>query len=285
MTETKPVRARARLERRRRAPGLSIAQLHRDHLPGLLDPFLAFDHFEMAEPFFPPHPHAGFSAVTYMFPQSAGGFINRDSAGDRRAIRPGDLHWTAAGRGVVHEEVPAARGVACQGLQIFVNLHSSQKWSEPAALHLHEADVPRAATPGGEVRVVAGRHGGLRSPLRPPTDVTLLDVVLGAGESFEHEVPAGETRFLYVLDGELRAGPDGAPALLSGGDAVGFGDEGALVRAAAGERPAHFVLAGGRPLREPVVFYGPFCMTSRDEIERAVRDYEAGRMGRLEPSF
>jgi redox-sensitive bicupin YhaK (pirin superfamily) len=138
----KRVEARSHIPRKRRAAGLSIAQLHGEHLTGQLDPFLAIDHFEMALPFFPPHPHAGFSAVTYLFPQSQNGFVNRDSRGEALQIHPGDLHWTAAGSGVVHEEVPITRGVVCHGLQIFVNLHSSKKWMAPQALHLAAAQVP-----------------------------------------------------------------------------------------------------------------------------------------------
>ena len=101
---------------RSRSSGLTIAQLHADVLGASLDPFLMCDCFWMAQPFFPPHPHAGFSAVTYMLPESDGGFVNRDSLGHRNLIRPGALHWTEAARGVMHEEVPITPGLSCQGL-------------------------------------------------------------------------------------------------------------------------------------------------------------------------
>ena len=103
------------VQRHRRSEGLSVAQLHQEHLPRHRDPFLAFDPFEMAQPFFPPHPHAGFSAVTSMLPESANGFVNRDSRGATVDILPGDLHRTAAGSGILHEETPMRRGVACHG--------------------------------------------------------------------------------------------------------------------------------------------------------------------------
>lgn len=282
---TKSITARVHISRRSRSPGLSIAQLHGEHLPEHLDPFLAFDHFEMAQPFFPPHPHAGFSAVTYMFPESQNGFVNRDSRGARVRIDPGDLHWTAAGSGILHEEVPQVRGVTCHGLQIFVNLSSGKKWMPSEILHLDAAQIPRVREGGTEVRVVCGRHGEVASPLVPPTPVTLLDAVLEPGGVLLHEVPAGESRFLYIVDGEVDAGPAERPVRLRKGDAVGLSAEGAQLGIRAPDQGAHVVIGGGRPLREPVVFYGPFCMTSRDEIARAIRDYEAGRMGHLDASF
>jgi len=280
----KRITARTRVVRHRRSEGLSIAQLHGEHLPEHLDPFLAFDHFEMAHPFFPPHPHAGFSAVTYIFPDSKNGFVNRDSLGTRIDIDPGDIHWTVAGSGIVHEEVPIRRGVVCHGLQIFVNLHSSKKWMAPEILHADAGEIPRVRTGGADVRVVTGSHAGVAAVLRPPTDVTLLDVVLEPGATLEHRPGPGESRFVYVLDGALEVGDVGEPAL-STGDAAGFSLAGEVVRVRAHERGAHVVLAGGRPLREPIVFHGPFCMTTHAEILRAVSSYRAGEMGELSPSF
>lgn len=280
----KTVTRRAHVPRRTVATGLSIAQLHGEQLPEHLDPFLGFDHFEMAEPFFPPHPHAGFSAVTYMFPQSKSGFVNRDSRGDRIDIRPGDLLWTCAGSGIVHEEIPAERGVVCHGLQIFVNLHSSKKWMTPEVLHLAAASVPRVVHGGCEVRVVVGRHGDVESPLVAPTEVTLLDVVLDAGASFEHTPRAGESRFVYVIDGEVSVGPEERPLRLEKGEAAGFSEEGAHVRLRSSVG-AHVVVAGGVPLREPVVFLGPFCMNTREDVMRAAANHQAGLMGHLERSF
>lgn len=281
----KNITAVAQVTRQRKSAGLSIAQLHTEHLPDHLDPFLAFDHFEMAQPFFPPHPHAGFSAVTYVFPESQNGFVNRDTLGARVTIDPGDVHWTAAGRGLMHEEVPIARGIVCHGLQIFVNLHSSKKWMAPQILHADAHEIPRVSVGGAEVRVVAGSHDGTSAAIRPPTDVTLLDIVLGPGAALLHHPDAGESRFVYVIEGEVDAGPEHGAKRLAKGDAAGFSSGGDEVRLRAGAGGAHVVVAGGRPLREPVVFYGPFCMNTQKDIARAIDDYQAGRMGRLEPSF
>lgn len=278
----KHITARANIDRRQISPGLSIAQIHHEHLPDHLDPFLAFDHFAMAEPYFPPHPHAGFSAVTYMFATSKGGFVNRDSLhpNDSIAINPGDLHWTAAGSGVMHEEIPRVRGEVCDGLQIFVDLPAASKWSPPQILHQDAADTPLARGQGALVRIVVGAHDGVASPLAPPTPVTLLDVTLEPGGAFEHETPEGEDRFIYLLSGEAETGG----ALLRAGEAAGYARSGSrlAVKSAGG---AHFIVAGGTPLRQPVVAGGPFVMTSREDIDRARRAFARGEMGALSRSF
>lgn len=270
--------------RRSKSAGLSIAQLKGESLPGYLDPFLMVDHFHMAEPFFPPHPHAGFSAVTYIFPRSANGFVNRDSRGDHSVIRPGSMHWTTAGSGIVHEEVPIETGVVCDGLQIFVNLAAKDRLTPPESMHLDETEVPKEIADGREVRVVVGEHAGLRSPLKPPVDAVLLDVTLEKGANFRHEFPPEQIGFVYMISGAADFGPAVALKTLAAGHAAGFGAAGAELRARAAE-DAHFVLAAGTPLREPLVSYGPFVMSTPEQIERAVKDYQAGRMGRLDQSF
>ena len=108
----------------------------------LIDPFLGVDHAWMSAPTFPPHSHAGFSAVSYLFLDSETGVDNRDSLGTRNLIRPGGLHWATAGSGIVHEEVPAEAGKTVHSLQIFVNLAASQKDIAPFALPLEPEDVP-----------------------------------------------------------------------------------------------------------------------------------------------
>lgn len=275
---------RARLQRRVFAPEFSVVQIGRRQLGDHLDPFLSIDHFAMAQPFFPPHPHAGFSAVTYMFPGSASGFRNRDSRGEDVPIRPGDLHWTAAGRGMLHEETPLEPGVVCDGLQIFVNLSAEAKWMPPEVLHLDAAQVPVQRVAGAEVRVVVGEHQGLASPLRPPTPVTLLDVSLATGARLVHAAARVESRFAYVVRGSVRCGDGDDAATASAGEAIAFAPDGDAVVLQA-TAAAHVVVAGGVPLREPVVFRGPFCMTSDADVERAVAAFHAGRMGELAPSF
>lgn len=147
----------------------------------LIDPFIGVDHAWMSEPTFPPHPHAGFSAVSYVFLDSETGIRNQDSMGTRNLIQPGGLHWTTAGRGIVHEEVPNEPGKTVHSLQIFVDLPPARREIEPFALSLEPQDVPVVQLPGAKVRVPLGRYGDAASPLRPPTNVDMLDISIEDG--------------------------------------------------------------------------------------------------------
>jgi redox-sensitive bicupin YhaK (pirin superfamily) len=247
----------------------------------LMDPFLMADHYRMSQPTFGPHPHAGFSAVTYMFDDAETGFQNRDSRGNADEIHPGDVHWTVAGKGVVHDEVPVTPGQVAHGLQLFVNLAAANKHIEPYAIHIARAEMPRVQQAGGAaVKIGFGRYddGATRfDPVKPvPTDATLLDVTLAAGASFSYPVPAGMNAFVYVVSGAVQIEGDA----LAQAHAASLGREGGelVVTSKAG---AQFALFLGTPLNEPVVRHGPFAMTNSTDIQKAIADYQAGKMGSL----
>ena len=176
--------------------GFQVNRFGDDEREPFMDPYLMIDAYTLSEPYFAPHPHAGFAPVTYMLPESEIGFLNRDSLGTRNRIGPGDVHWMTAGRGIVHEEVPEIRGRPARGLQIFVNLAAKNKFMEPGYLHMDGARVPRVETGGALVRAVLGASNGIRSDLSPPTDVRLIDVTLRPGGVFEQEGGALEIAFL-----------------------------------------------------------------------------------------
>lgn len=248
-----------------------------------IDPFLNLDDFVMSEPTFPPHPHAGFSAVTYMFEDSPGAFINRDSLGDRSRIEPGAIHWTQAARGMMHEEVPERRGDACHGLQMFVNLEDAHKRAVPAAYHTSRADVPEVRpAPGARVRVLAGRFGPVASPLtKLLTPITFLEVHLAAGVAIELDAPRGHNAFVLVIRGRGAV----ADATVEAHEAVRFVDDGEVVRLAGGEGGMQLLFGEGAPIGEPVVYGGPFVMTRAEDLEAAHERFARGLMGSLAPSF
>lgn len=173
----------------------------------LIDPFINVDHAWMSAPTFPPHPHAGFSAVSYVFLDSETGIENRDSLGTHNLIRPGGLHWVTAGSGVVHQEDPAEAGKTVHALQIFVALPVDKQNMAPFPLSLEPGNVPVAHLPGATVRVPLGRFAQMRSPLMPPTDVTMLDITLEAGTELVVPIPPGESAFVMPIFG---------PALVNG---------------------------------------------------------------------
>jgi redox-sensitive bicupin YhaK (pirin superfamily) len=146
--------------------GFSGFGLRDPKLHAAIDPFLSVDHFRMSTPTFPPHPHAGFSAVTYLFADSETGFINHDSLGHRLEIAPSAVHWTQAAGGVMHEEFPRDPGKQAHGLQIFVNLAASQKHAAPSIMHAAATDIPTFDLVGATARVVFGSYLGHASTRR-----------------------------------------------------------------------------------------------------------------------
>jgi len=249
----------------------------------VLDPFLALTDFHMSRPTFAPHPHAGFSAVTYMFRDSVGSFRNRDSLGDQSLIGPGALHWTQAGSGMLHEEVPVEPGLDCHGLQLFVNLRSEHKLADPRAFHLDAEQVPVVrAAPGIDVHVVVGELDGTASPLAGLlTEVRLLDIDLGPSASVQLGLDPTERVVVLVVDGSVEVGgtamPKGSVASLVGGSGP--------LQIAGGADGATVLLLAGAPIGEPVLFRGPFCMDTPERLDDARRRFQRGAMGQLTPSF
>ena len=268
----------------------SAHMFHPEQL-ALIDPFIGVDAFSMPHHFFLPHPHGGMSAVTLLLEDSPGGVLNRDSLGDHSVIEPGDLHWTQAGRGIVHEETPSRPGEPAVGLQIFVNMARAHKQDPAAVFKVARRDMPVHEAAGARVTVVAGEHEGLRSPIgadaRWATRVNLLDIRLSPGAALDLPVPQAHNGFVMVIAGSLTAGDHAARAQQTvvlmpaapGSDGAG------VLPLQAHDQGAHVVVFNGRPLREPIVPYGPFVGNSRQDIAAYATAFQRGDMGTLEASF
>jgi redox-sensitive bicupin YhaK (pirin superfamily) len=244
-----------------------------------LDPIIGIDHFEMRAPTFAPHPHAGFSAVTYLFEDSEGEFINRDSLGDRIVAQPGSIIWTVTGSGVMHEEFPRQRGERAHGLQMFVNLAAAEKMQAPRLLFVDGPEVPVFEQSGARVRVLVGSSGEVRAKLDPPGDITLLDVKLDPSAAFEQPFDTDASVLAYVIEGSVLVSDEGRRLGALEAASFAFDGEGVLLRA--GSEGARVVLFAGRPLRERVVSQGPFVMNSEEQIVSAFERYRSGGMGQL----
>ncbi|HUR40158.1 MAG TPA: pirin family protein [Verrucomicrobiae bacterium] len=246
------------------------------------DPFLMLDEFYSDNPDdylagFPAHPHRGFETVTYMLD---GHLQHQDNFGNTGDLGPGDVQWMTAAHGIVHSEMPQQTEGRMRGFQLWLNLPAREKL-KPAAYR----DIPAREIPvvkladGGEVRVIAGRVGDTVGPVNGAqpitTDPLYLDVRLPAGASFETAIALGHNAFLYAYEGSAMLGgktvPHRAAGLLSDGDRVTL---------TAGADGARFLLLAAKPLREPIVQYGPFVMNTHDEIEQAIADYQSGAFGR-----
>lgn len=241
-----------------------------------LDPFLMLDHFGSDDPDeyiagFPDHPHRGFVTFTYMLD---GHMEHRDSMGNRGDLKAGGAQWMKAASGVIHSEMPRQTRGRMAGFQLWINLPAAEKMADPAYQEFRAEAIPEVVGADARVRVLAGEYAGARGAVRDPhTGVVYLDVAVSADAEFRLDLPASHTAFVYLFEGDAildgQALPGHSLAVLGEGDAVA---------ARAGAGGARFILVAGRPLGEPIVQYGPFVMTTRQEIEQAFADYHAGRL-------
>jgi quercetin 2,3-dioxygenase len=215
--------------------------------------------------------------MTYILPDSDGGFLNRDSDGDRSEIHPGALHITQAGRGIHHDEVPLVTGVEAHGFQIWINHRQDDRWVEPRAMHADAADVPEVRDSGSVVRVLHGSYGGRTPPYRMVTPVTLLHVFLQPQATVT--LPAAPIAFVYGLQGSAASGgAEFGPQVLLTHDTAGE-----AIACAAGPAGAEFMFGTGTPIGEPLVYGGPFVMTTAAQMTETKRRHARGGMGVLPP--
>ncbi len=258
-----------------------------------LDPFIHLD--QMGEVEYAPgepkgtpwHPHRGFETVTYMID---GTFEHSDSNGGGGVITNGDTQWMTAGAGILHIEKPpealVMSGGLFHGFQLWVNLPASQKWAAPRYQDIRAREVALVSSGDGGalVRVIAGDVAGFAGPGSTYSPMTLVHASLSPGARLSLPWRPDYNALVYVMAGQGSVGPDGHPigngqlAVLGAGDAI---------TVAAGtyqesRSPNLDVLVlGGRPIREPVAWMGPFVMNTREEVLQAMADYQAGRLGTI----
>ncbi|MBY0385577.1 pirin family protein, partial [bacterium] len=243
----------------------------------LSDPIISMTHFFMSQPTFPPHPHAGFSAITYMLEHSKNGFLNRDSLGDSSSINPGDLHWTMAGRGMMHEEVPQTNGIAAEGLQIFINLKKKNKHIDPRAMHVSGKEAAVYKDNGLQVKVLSGAYENAVSKVHSPEPVQILDVQLFGTTQFSFQKQ--QAGLIYVYEGELELqGADVVPNFQT----IAFRNDGDVLKVKMqSQKQTRFVLLSGEPTNEPLMARGPFIMNDMEALRDAEMRFRSGEMGRL----
>ncbi len=252
-----------------------------------LTPFLLLDHAGPAN-FVPTenergvgwHPHRGFETVTTVY---AGEVDHEDSAGNRGSIHTGDVQWMTAGSGVLHKELHgrdyARRGGRFEALQLWVNLPAESKMTAPRYQTLIARDLPIVSLPGdgGSVRVIAGEFAEARGPAHTFTPINLLDVHLRAGHRLQLSLRNGYTAGLFIRKGKI---------VINGGEAanetelVVFERNGDEVTLEATTDVAVFVM-NGQPIDQPIVGYGPFVMNTPQQIQQAIADMRAGRLGNI----
>ncbi len=256
-----------------------------------LDPFIHMD--QMGEVEYQPgeprgtdwHPHRGFETVTYMID---GRFQHQDSTGGGGLIENGATQWMTAGSGILHIETPPVElvesGGTFHGIQLWVNLPSTDKFLTPRYQNLEGEQVLLLASPDGGslVRVIAGDLDGHVGPGATHTPITFAHATIAPGAELSTPWRPDFNALVYVLSGRGTVGVERRP--VEGGQLVvlGAGDR-ITVNADAGQdsnRPAlEVLLLGGQPIREPVAQYGPFVMNTRQQVIEAMEDFQAGRLG------
>ena len=254
--------------------GVKIHRLAGRALHQALNPFLMIDEINSDDAAdyiggFPEHPHRGFETITYM---KAGRMRHRDHMGNEGVIGAGDVQWMTAGAGVLHSEMPEQEQGLLHGFQIWLNLPAAEKMKPAAYQEILSADIAELQLPdGGVVRVIAGsvtiNNRSLRGPLpESSTQPVLLDVQLAANETVELSLTTENPALVYAYKG--------ATDLIESRQ-LGIYADGSTLQLKAGPSGAELLVLSGRPIKEPLVQYGPFVMNTPEEIDQALKDFQS----------
>jgi quercetin 2,3-dioxygenase len=261
-----------------------------------LDPFLLLDEFHSGNSRdfisgFPWHPHRGIETITYVL---EGEIRHEDSMGNKGLIMPGDVQWMTAGSGIIHQEMPEGdeKGLLW-GFQLWANLPASHKMMEPRYQEIKSSKVPELFMEKGlKVKIICGDVNGIEGPVREiVTEPEYLDVAVPAEEKFSHMTVPGHTVFAYVIEGKgyFDEGRDPCAFETEGGryldpsedcaigpeNVVLYGD-GDSIEIIAGEKGVRFLLISGKPINEPIAWYGPIVMNTQEELKTAFEEYRRG---------
>ncbi len=262
----------------------------------LFDPFLLLDDFRNTDPRhyikgFPWHPHRGIETITYVL---QGEVDHGDSMGNKGTIGAGDTQWMTAGSGIIHQEMPRgdSKGTM-EGFQLWANLPKSHKMMPPRYRDIKSAQVPEVVKDHGvKIKVICGTVDGQHGPVKDVViDPEYLDITVPPDTPFEHKTVRGHTVFVYVIGGKavfcneknaFAYDVEGAnyfdmdrDAFITNGTAVLFEDGDQITVTTQGEG-VRFLFISGRPLHEPVAWYGPIVMNSEEELRTAFEEYQDG---------
>jgi hypothetical protein len=260
---------------------------------GMFDPFLLLDDFRSDVPEhylkgFPWHPHRGIETITYVL---RGDVEHGDSMGNKGIISSGDIQWMTAGNGIIHQEMPKgdSKGVM-SGFQLWANLPKSHKMMDPRYRDIKNSQVPEiTVNDGTKIKVICGKVQGVEGPAKDiVTGPQYIDVTIGPNSEFIHPVKKGYTVIAYVIEGRGYFCKEKKPfayeaqgtnyfdirrdAFIGDGALVLFGD-GEEIIASTEDQGVRFLLMSGKPLGEPIAWYGPIVMNTQEELRIAFEEY------------
>ncbi len=260
------------------------------------DPFLLLDDFrndnpDQYAPGFPWHPHRGIETITYVL---RGKVEHGDSMGNQGVITAGDVQWMTAGSGILHQEMPEGDPDGrMYGFQLWANLPKTKKMMDPRYQDVKSDQIPVVTLEGGvSVRVICGEVAGVRGPVQNVViDPQYLDITVPAKTRFIFPTPAGYTVFAYVIDGKATFCDEQDPFAYDregsnyfdtqhdrwlGNRTLIVFEDGEQIPVTTEDFPVRFLLISGRPIREPVAWYGPIVMNTEQELRQAFEELEQG---------
>lgn len=242
------------------------------------DPFILMAEDWFKKGTFPDHPHRGFQTVTYVVD---GRLEHIDNGGGRDILEPGDVQYMNAGWAARHAEDGVENDIA-HTLQLWLNLPKDQRNTDTIYQNVYGEEAPTVQIDGGYLKVFSGTIAGKEGPLNSLVPITLTEINLSEGAEYVHHLPANHNAFLYTLSGSA----DVADGAVNKHDVATFtfeedGDPEALstLRIKAHKRRTRLLVYSGEPIREEIVPYGPFVMSSMEEIKQAYRDFHQGKFG------
>jgi quercetin 2,3-dioxygenase len=262
-----------------------------------LDPFLLLDDFHSDNPKdylpgFPWHPHRGIETITYVL---NGSVEHGDSMGNKGTISSGDVQWMTAGSGIIHQEMPkGTKDGLMWGFQLWANLPRPQKMMDPRYRDVTSPQIPEVTLKTGvKVKIICGMVNGVSGPVKDIViDPEYVDVSMPPKTAFTHPVKSGHTLFAYVIEGKgyFDEGRNsyahemiGAnyfdfkrDCLVGAENLVSYSHEGDRMVVNTEETPVRFLLVSGKPIGEPVAWYGPIVMNTQEELRIAFEEYENG---------
>lgn len=262
----------------------------------LFDPFLLLDDFRSDNPDdyvkgFPWHPHRGIETITYVL---KGDVEHGDSLGNKGIISSGDVQWMTAGSGIIHQEMPKGDGNGkMYGFQLWANLPSREKMMDPRYRDVANEQIPEVKLPNDTtVKIIAGEVSGIKGPVQDIViDPEYIDVTVPANSEFRHPSKPGHTVFAYIIDGQGYCCKEKNPftyeveginyfdiqrdPFVGNGTIVLF-DDGDEIMVFTEEQKVRFLLISGKPIGEPVAWYGPIVMNTQEELQIAFEEYQQG---------
>jgi len=262
----------------------------------LLDPFLLLDDFHSNHPDdylkgFPWHPHRGIETITYVL---YGKVEHGDSMENRGIISSGDVQWMTAGSGIIHQEMPKGQEDGLLwGFQLWANLPASHKMMDPRYRDVKSHQIPEATLDNGvKVKIICGEVKGVKGPVQDIViDPEYLDITVPSNSHLRYPVKGGHTVFAYVIEGKGYFDPgrdvyayevegrnyfDFKRECMMGSENLILFDDGDELTISTEEKPVRFLLISGKPIGEPVAWYGPIVMNTQEELRVVFEEYENG---------